>query len=114
MAVVITVMAWNDRLGGTNAAINEAFEDSGKMKDLDKESLKTLEKLTAGVSEEEAGDAYKTLLKFIQKDFARGALFVEDMTRRFYGDDAELRTFRKDLDVSTLLDNYRNPLQRVR
>jgi len=113
MAVVITVMAWNDRLGATNAAINEAFEDSGKMKDLDKESLRQLEKLAGGVSETEAAAAYKTVLQFIQKDFGRGALFAQDMTRRFYGDAAP-QSFREDLDVTTLMDNYSNPLQRVR
>lgn len=113
MAVVITVMAWNDRLAGTNAAINEAFVDSGKMKDMDKESLQQLEKLTGGVSEEEAGAAYEKVLQFIKKDFARGALYVEDMTRRFYGDAAP-KKFREDLDVARLLDNYRDPLQRVR
>ncbi len=112
MAVVITVMAWNDRLAGTNAAINEAFVDSGKMKDMDKESLQKLEKLTSGVSEEEAGEAYEKVLQFIKKDFARGALFVEDITRRFYGNAAP-RNFREDLDVARLLDNYRNPLQRA-
>jgi hypothetical protein len=113
IAVVITVMAWNDRLGGTNAAINEAFEGSSKMKDMDKESLQQLEKLTSGVSEEEASAAYETVLQFIKKDFARGAILVQDMTRRFYGNAAP-QNFREDLNVSALMDNYSNPLQRVR
>lgn len=122
VAAVITILAWNDRLAGTNAAINEAFEDAGggggKMKDLDKDdsTLKALNELasTGTVTEEQAGSAYKTVLQFIKQDFARGALFVEDMTRRFYGEDNEMRQFRKDLDIKTLLDNYRSPLQRVR
>lgn len=120
VAAVITVLAWNDRLAGTNAAINEAFEDSGsgKMKDLDKNdsTLKALNEMASAgtITEDEASKAYKTVLQFIQQDFARGALFVEDMTRRFYGEDNEMRQFRKDLDIKTLLDNYRSPLQRVR
>jgi hypothetical protein len=118
VAAVITILAWNDRLSGGNAAINEAFEDAGTMKDIDKNdpTLKAIEELASSgtVSETQASNAYRTLLKFIQQDFARGALFVEDMTRRFYGEDKEMRQFQKDLDVSTLLDNYRSPLQRVR
>jgi hypothetical protein len=117
VAAVITLLAWNDRLAGTNAAINEAFE-GGAMKDLDKNdpTLKAVQELASAgtVTEDDASKAYKTVLKFIQQDFARGALFVEDITRRFYGEDAELRTFRKDLDMTTLLDNYRSPLQRIR
>ncbi len=51
--------------------------------------------------------AHQTLLRYIRNDFSKGISFVRDFGKRFYGDNLPLRS---DLDVRTLMDNYRSPL----
>jgi hypothetical protein len=61
-------------------------------------------------TQDQAEQAYQTLLRFVRDDFSQGIKYVKDFRQRFYGDDKE---FRKDLDIRTLLDNYHTPLQRL-
>lgn len=100
---VLTLYGWMDRLGGTNAKINEGFMDV-----TDEAVIEHLKKVNEQIpTPEEAVKAHRTLLLFIQSDFGRGIKFVDDFGRRFFGDDLPLR---KDLDTRTLLTNYVNPL----
>lgn len=51
--------------------------------------------------------AHQTLLRFVRNDISKGIKFVNDFGNRFYGDNLPLRP---DLDIRTLMDNYRSPL----
>jgi hypothetical protein len=109
IALVLTVYAWRDRIAGSNAAINEAFENNGPV--LSKEELAQLRSINEEKpSAQDAEKAYRTLLRYIRNDFPVGIKFVDDFGKRFFGDDMPLR---KDLDTRRLMDNYMSPLQGV-
>lgn len=55
----------------------------------------------------DATAAHQTLLRYIRNDINKGILFVNDFGNRFFGDNLPLRS---DLDIRTLMDNYRSPL----
>ncbi len=55
----------------------------------------------------EAIAAHQTLLRYIRNDITKGIKIVNDFGNRFFGDNLPLRP---DLDIRTLMDNYRNPL----
>jgi hypothetical protein len=99
---------WSDRLSNRNAKINEAFanEKSTGLKNSDMESIKN--SLNPKPSDSDVSTAYRTLLKYISNDFEKGSKFVLDFGERFYGEGVPLK---KDLDVTTLMNNYHNPLQ---
>ena len=61
-------------------------------------------------TDQEAGVAHQTLLRYVRNDYSKGIKFIIDLRNRFFGEDVP---FRKDLDIRTLLDNYQNPLQRL-
>ncbi len=104
---VLTIYAWIDRFRGTNAAINEAFENEKDV--LNDETINKLVKANEPVpTDQEAVTAHQTLLRYIRNDFTKGIKFVMDFGQRFYGDNLPLR---QDLDVRTLMDNYSSPLQ---
>ncbi len=106
IVAVLTVYAWSDRLRGTNAAIQEAFENPDVLNDA------TINKLIKAnepmPTDQDAVAAHQTLLRYIRNDFSKGIKFVMDFGTRFYGDNLPLRD---DLDVRRLMDNYSNPLQ---
>jgi len=107
MAVVLTAYAWIERLRGTNRLLNEAFENPN----IDDAMIETLKQMNTPVpTEAEAVAAHQTLLRFMKNDFTKGIKFAEDFGKRFYGDSLP---FRQDLDVRTLADNYRSPLQGI-
>ena len=92
---------------GTNALIEEAFEnDSFKLSDVDlvKRGIET------NPTDADAVSAHKTLLRYIKNDITNGAKFINDLGKRFFGDNVPLR---KDLNIQTLLDNYISPLQEI-
>lgn len=104
---VLTIYAWIDRFRGTNAAINEAFENEKDV--LNDETINKLIKANEPVpTDQEAVAAHQTLLRYIRNDFTKGIKFVMDFGQRFYGDNLPLRS---DLDVRRLMDNYSSPLQ---
>jgi len=103
-AIVITVYGWMDRLRGSNAAINEAFDTLITTEDVAKISGA----MEPPPTDLEAVKAHQTLLKYIKNDFNKGVKFVMDFGKRFYGDNLKMRA---DLDVSKLMDKYTNPLQ---
>ncbi len=51
--------------------------------------------------------AHQTLLRYVRNDITKGIKFVNDLGNRFFGDNLPLRS---DLDIRTLMDNYRSPL----
>ena len=111
MAIVITVYVWMDRLRGTNAQIEEAFEnDTGHLtlKPSDIEALKS--GMNTNPTDADAVNAHKLLLRYIKNDVPKGVKFINDFGKRFFGDDVPVR---KDLNIESLLDNYVSPLQRV-
>jgi len=98
IALLFTLYFWIDRWNKTNAT--EAFADLSKLTNLTNQNP----------SDEEASQAYMTLLKYIKKDFNKGIKFVLDFGDRFFGKSVKIRD---DLDVQTLFNNYSNPLQAV-
>ena len=104
---VFTVYGWIDRYRGSNAVINEAFGDHVISDDVLMKIIQTNEPVPTDI---EATKAHQTLLRFIRNDFSKGIKFVEDFRERFYGVNVP---FRKDLDLSTLMNNYNSPLQRA-
>jgi len=105
-AIVFTVYGWMDRLRGSNAAINEAFEPMLSVNDAAK-----LANATEGEPTDlDAVKAHQTLLRYSQNDFGKGVKFIMDIGKRFYGDNLKLRD---DLEVRTLMNGYRNPLQTI-
>ena len=61
-------------------------------------------------SDADAIQAHKTLLKYIQNDYKKGVYFVLNIANQFFGPGLMIQ---KDMDPSTILANYRNPLQGV-
>jgi len=55
----------------------------------------------------DAVQAHKTLLRYTQQDFKKGIAIIINIANQFFGPGL---TVRKDLDPSTLLANYSNPL----
>ena len=107
VAVTFTVYVWIDRLRGTNRSVSEAFEDLPKIDDATLAKLKTA--INTNPTDSDAVNAHKTLLQYMKNDFKKGIVFVSDFGQRFF----ENPTIRKDLDVQTLMNNYRSPLQVV-
>jgi hypothetical protein len=106
-ALVITVYSWQEYLQSNR--VKEGFTSAP-----DIVSDEMLQQISAAndpkPTQEQAEQAYQTLLRFIRDDFTTGIKYVMDFRERFYGDKTELR---EDLDVSKLLENYRTPLQRL-
>jgi len=61
-------------------------------------------------TDSDAIQAHKTLLKYIQHDYKKGVYFALNIGEQFFGPGLSIR---KDMDPSTLLTNYHNPLQGV-
>jgi hypothetical protein len=61
-------------------------------------------------TDDDAIQAHKTLLKYIQNDYKKGVYFVLNIANQFFGPGLMIQ---KDMDPSTILANYRNPLQGV-
>jgi hypothetical protein len=117
---------WMDRLRGTNAVLNEAFEDakpSDTAKQSDSDTTKTvptkltltqadIDQLTKGANhiptENDAVNAYMTLMKYIKHDFKNGVKFVLDFGKTFFGKDAKISA---DFNLNNLSTNYKNPLE---
>jgi len=61
-------------------------------------------------TDDDAIQAHKTLLKYIQHDYKKGVYFVLNIAHQFFGPGLMIR---KDMDPSTILANYHNPLQGI-
>jgi hypothetical protein len=106
IALTLTVYVWLDRLRGTNASINEAFVDAK----LDDATIAKINKaVNSNPTDDDAIKAHQTLLRYMKNDFGKGIKFVIDFGKRFF----ENPKIRKDLDVTTLMNNYSSPLQVV-
>ena len=105
--------------------INEAFEDakpsdSSKSSDSDSKPPATkltltqadIDQLTKGANhvptENDAVNAYMTLMKYIKHDFKNGVKFVLDFGRTFFGKDVKISA---DFNLNNLSSNYKNPLE---
>lgn len=55
----------------------------------------------------DAVQAHKTLLRYTQGDFKKGIAIIINIANQFFGPGL---TVKKDLDPSTLVANYTNPL----
>jgi len=105
--VVWVLYYWMDRWSGVR---NEGFANPGPplLSQADLAKLNAVNKPTP--TAEDAEQAYKTLLYFIQEDYARGVKYVMDFGDRFFGAGTPIRG---DLDVRKLMENYSSPLQRL-
>jgi hypothetical protein len=103
----LTVYGWYDMYNRRTRKLHEAFDDLP----LSDAQLKQLSSLNEPVpTDAEAVTAHQTLLRYARNDFTKGIKFITDIGNRFYGDD---QPFRTDLNLKTLMDNYRSPLQGV-
>lgn len=102
---IISLYFWADRWFGYSTPLSEAFENQLSQGEL----AQIAAQFASAPTDEDALKAHQTLLRYIGNDFNKGIKFVIDFGQRFYGDNLPLRA---DLDTRTLMDNYRNPLQR--
>jgi hypothetical protein len=110
MAVVWTAYGAMDRwnaAGATTAAVDvqptktEAFETEKNPEAV----LKALQ--LQNPTDVDAVQAHKTLLRYTQQDYKKGIAIIINIANQFFGPGL---TVRKDLDPSTLVANYTNPL----
>jgi hypothetical protein len=109
MAVVWTAYGAMDRwnAAGTEASSptpphSEAFENPEKNPEA---VLKALQ--LQNPTDVDAVQAHKTLLRYTQQDYKKGIAIIINIANQFFGPGL---TVRKDLDPSTLVANYTNPL----
>ena len=100
MAVVWTVYGIIDRWNETPT--KEGFEAAESMDS----AIKSIQLQTP--TDSDAIQAHKTILRYTQTNMGKGIAIVTNIAQQFYGPGL---TIRKDLDPSTLLANYSNPLQ---
>jgi hypothetical protein len=110
---VLTILSWKEYLGSPRA--QEGFADVGAIDTrnsaMSDQIVQMLTKQNEPVPTDlDAVKAHQTLLRYIRNNYSKGVKFVLDMGDRFF---EKPYTFRHDLDVRTLLDNYQSPLQRV-
>jgi hypothetical protein len=110
---VLTILSWREYLGSPRA--KEGFADVGAIDTrnsvMSDQIVQMLTKQNEPVPTDlEAVKAHQTLLRYIRNNYQKGVKFVLDLGDRFFENPY---TFRHDLDVRTLLDNYQSPLQRV-
>jgi hypothetical protein len=101
-----------DRFAAAGAV--EGFETKGPdtpTPDIPADKLQSLkEAANPTPSDADAIQAHKTLLKYIQNDYKKGVYFALNIGDQFFGPGLSIR---KDMDPSTILANYHNPLQGV-
>ena len=112
--VIAGVFAFRSALDRFNNSSMEAFESKGPdtpTPDIPADKLQALkEAANPTPSDSDAIQAHKTLLKYIQNDYKKGVYFALNMGEQFFGPGLSIR---KDMDPSTILANYRNPLQGI-
>ena len=107
IVAVFTIYGWIDRYRGTNALINEAFDNQAIS---DKDLQKILQANEQVPTDDDATKAHQTLLRYIKNDFGKGVKFVYDFQKRFFGIETPIR---KDFDPRALMNNYSSPLQGI-
>jgi len=112
--VIAGVFAFRSALDRFNNSSMEGFESKGPdtpTPDIPADKLQALkEAANPTPSDSDAIQAHKTLLKYIQNDYKKGVYFALNMGEQFFGPGLSIR---KDMDPSTILANYRNPLQGI-
>ena len=110
MALVLTIYSWQEYLSSNR--VKEGFSGSAEITDLVSDStIAMISKKNEPVpTQQQAEEAYQTLLRFIRNDFKDGIKYVIDFRQKFYDDKKELRP---DLDIRKLMDNYQSPIQRL-
>lgn len=103
---VLTIYGWMDRLQGTNVKLKEGFSDAGELLTSDAVLNHLKQANEQAPTPDDAVNAHRTLLLFIQNDFGRGIKIVDDFGRRFFN----TTKLRSDLDTRTLMSSYVNPL----
>ena len=93
---------WNAAGTATGAGVNtEAFENEKNPEAV----LKSLQ--LQNPTDVDAVQAHKTLLRYTQYNYKKGIAIIINIANQFFGPGL---TVRKDLDPSTLVANYTNPL----
>ena len=95
---------WNAAGTATGAAAGaktEAFENEKNPEAV----LKSLQ--LQNPTDVDAVQAHKTLLRYTQYNYKKGIAIIINIANQFFGPGL---TVRKDLDPSTLVANYTNPL----
>jgi len=103
-----------DRFAEAGMITKEGFESKGPdtpTPDIPADKLQALkEAANPTPSDADAIQAHKTLLKYIKNDYKKGVYFALNIGEQFFGPGLSIR---KDMDPSTILANYHNPLQGV-
>jgi len=111
VAIVLSLYAAMDRWNSVPSSVPvsvskkplEGFEDSPAVTDAAIQALRLQNPTDA-----DAVQAHKTLLRYTQTNFNKGIAIIINIANQFYGPGLVVR---KDLDPTTLLGNYTNPLQ---
>jgi hypothetical protein len=111
VAIVLSLYAAMDRWNSVPVSVSvpvskkplEGFEDSPAVTDAAIQALRLQNPTDA-----DAAQAHKTLLRYTQTNFNKGIAIIINIANQFYGPGLVVR---KDLDPTTLLGNYTNPLQ---
>jgi hypothetical protein len=109
VAIVLSLYAAMDRWNSVPVSVSvskkplEGFEDSPAVTDAAIQALRLQTPTDA-----DAVQAHKTLLRYTQANFNKGIAIIINIANQFYGPGLVVR---KDLDPTTLLGNYTNPLQ---
>lgn len=113
VAIVLSLYAAMDRWNSVPVSVSgfgsvskkplEGFEDSPAVTDAALQALRLQNPTDA-----DAVQAHKTLLRYTQANFNKGIAIIINIANQFYGPGLVVR---KDLDPTTLLGNYTNPLQ---
>jgi len=83
-------------------ATKESFDNPG----INQATLQALQ-LQQNPTDADAVQAHKTLLRYTQNNYPKGVSIILNIAHQFFGPGLSVR---KDLDPSTLLANYTNPL----
>jgi hydroxypyruvate isomerase len=114
MAVVWTAYGAIDRWNAAGTAGTEGTEGTAAAKTTSEafENEKNPEAVLKALqlqnpTDVDAVQAHKTLLQYTQQDYKKGIAIIINIANQFFGPGL---TVRKDLDPSTLVANYTNPL----
>jgi hypothetical protein len=106
LVATFTVLSWSEYL--RSKRVKEGFVSSSDA--MSDQIIAMMTKQNEPVpTDQDAMEAHQTLLRYIRNDYGKGIKIVRDFGSRFFGD----VPIRADLDVRTLMDDYRNPLNRL-
>jgi hypothetical protein len=108
MAVVWTAYGAMDRWNAAGTAAVDVQPTKTEAFETEKNPEAVLKALQLqNPTDVDAVQAHKTLLRYTQQDYKKGIAIIINIANQFFGPGL---TVRKDLDPSTLVANYTNPL----